>query len=174
MLDAYRRRPERYEHDLASDQAIEAYYRKLYGDMRENYQDYALDKPRTTLFDLLSYNTAFYDEDAAGMFLMNQAFKLAGSRFEVFDSSTRDVVVPYGEGVDLIAELAGRDRPDPAFLADWVRRARPCTVAVYDWQLKALGNAVTEYSGAAVLDPAFYDKDTGLILRPKGNDFLEV
>lgn len=174
LLDAYRRRPERYEHDLASDQAIEAYYRKLYGDMRENYQDYALDKPRTTLFDLLSYNTAFYDEDAAGMFLMNQAFKLAGSRFEVFDSSTRDVVVPYGEGVDLIAELAGRDRPDPAFLADWVRRARPCTVAVYDWQLKALGNAVTEYSGAAVLDPAFYDKDTGLILRPKGNDFLEV
>lgn len=174
LLDAYRRGPERFEHDLASDQAIEAYYRKLYGNMRENYQDYALDKPRTTLFDLLSYNTAFYDEDAAGMFLMNQAFKLAGSRFEVFDSSTRDVVVPYGEGVDLIAELAGRDRPDPAFLADWVRRARTCTVAVYDWQLKALGNAVTEYSGAAVLDPAFYDKDTGLSLRPKGNDFLEV
>lgn len=176
LLHAYRRTPERFGGDLSSDQAIRTYYRKLYAAMREHYQDYALENPKTTLFDLLSYNTGYYDQDApyAGMFCLNQAFKLAGSRFQVFDSGTRDLIVPYGEGAALIAELTGRERPDPVFLADWERRARPYSTAVYEWQRKALGNAVTEYAGVAVLAPGFYDEDTGLSLRPKENAFLEV
>lgn len=176
LLDAYRRTPERFGCDLASDQAIRTYYQKLYGAMRKNYQDYALEKPNTTLFDLLSYNTKYYDVNAPydGMFFMSQAFKLAGSRFEVFDSAARDLIVPYGEGAALIAELTGRVRPEPDFLADWARRARPYSVAVYEWQLKALGNAVNEYAGVAFLAPGFYDEDTGLSLRLKQNDFLEV
>ena len=176
LLDAYRRNPERFGNNLSSDDAIEAYYRKLYSDMKIGYQDYVIEKPKTTLFELLSDNRKFYDENTqgVGMFVLNQAFKLAGSRFEVFDSSTRDLIVPYGGGTELIAELAGQDRLTPAFLADLVRRARPYSIAVYDWQLKALGNGVTEYAGAAVLSDGFYDQDTGLILRPGTTDFLEV
>lgn len=176
LLGAYRRTPERFGGDLASDQAVRTYYQKLYGAMLENYQDYALKNPNTTLFDLLSYNTKYYDENApyAGMFCMSQAFKLAGSRFEVFDSGTRDLIVPYGEGTALIAELTGRGHPEPEFLADWARRARPYCVAAYEWQLKALADAVHECAGAAFLDPGFYDEDIGLILRPVQNEFLEV
>lgn len=176
LLSAYRRQPEKFCNDLSSDESIRTYYQKLYGAMRENYQDYALEKPKATLFDLLSFNTKYYVEDApyAGQFCLNQAFKLAGSRFEVFDSSTRDLIVPYEDGAELIAELTGRKCPDPEFLADWARRARPYSVAVYEWQLKELGNAVTEYAGAAILAPGFYDDNTGLSLRPKQNDFLEV
>ncbi len=176
LLYAYRRAPERFGRDLSSDQAIRSYYHKLYTNMGKDYQDYHLEWENTTIFDLLSYNTKYCDPDTPcyGQFLLNQAFKLAGSRFEVFDSRTRDVVVPYGEGVDLIAELAGLDHPNPVFLANWERRARPYTVAVYEWQLKTLGNAVTAYNDVAVLDPAFYDEDTGLRLSPKENEFLEV
>ena len=106
--------------------------------------------------------------------MLNQAFKLAGSRFEVFDGGTRDLIVPYAKGADLIKELTAQSNPDPLFLADWTRRAKPYTVAVYEWQLKVLGNAVTEHAGVAVLSQGFYDNDTGLILRPGITDFLEV
>ena len=176
LLDAYRRSPERFGGDLSSDQAIRAWYGKLYGAMKAGYQDYSIEKPRTSLFSLLSDNLDFYDEDApwTGMFCMNQAFKLAGSRFEVFDNAARDLVVPYGEGRALIGELAGKAHPEPDFLADWVRRARGYTVAAYDWQLKTLGAAVTELHGVAVLAEGFYDDDTGLCLHRTEPDFLEV
>lgn len=176
LLEAFERTPGRFGDDLASDQSIRAYYQKLYADMPEGYQDYTLDQPNTTLYDLLSFNTKFYDADAPyyGRFLLSQAFKLAGSRFEVFDNSTRDMIVPYGEGAALIAELTSEPRPDPVFLANWERRARAYTVAVYEWQFKVLGNAVTEHAGVAILADGFYDEDTGLRLRPKETDFLEV
>lgn len=176
LLDAYRRNSQRFGNDLASKAAIDEYYRKLYLEMKPGYQDYAIERPRGTLFDLLSVNQKFYDEDTAcyGMFMLNQSFKLAGSRFEVFDSATRDLIVPYGEGGKLISELAAQEDPTPAYLADWVRRARPYTIAAYDWQLKRLGNAVTEYAGAVVLAEGFYDENTGLVTRSETTDFLEV
>lgn len=176
LLDAYRKRPERFDNDLASDASIRAYYQKLYANMGEGYQDYHLERENATIFDLLAYNTKYCDPDTPcyGQFLINQAFRLAGRRFEVFDSKTRDLVVPYDVGSSLIAELTGQNHPDSAFLADWERRARPYTIAVYEWQLKNLGNAVTEHSGIAVLNPGFYEEDTGLSLRPKQNGFLEV
>jgi len=176
LLDTWRRNPARLGYDLASDQAIRAYYHKLYTDMKPGYQDYTLERLRTTLFDVLSGNYALYDENAsyAGQYYLNQAFALAGSYFRIFDSNTWDLVVPYGDGAKLIAELAAQDRPTPAFLASWERRTRAYTVSVYEWQLKALGNAVTEHMGVAVLAEGFYDEDTGLKIRPLENRFLEV
>lgn len=176
LLNSFRHHPEHFGGNLASDQAIRAYYQTLYEKMKEDYQDYPLEKPRTTLFNLLAFNEKHLDPEiaCAGQFCLNQAFKLAGSRFEVFDSSTRDLVIPYEAGVQLIAELAAQKYPNPSFLADWERRARPYTIAVYDWQLQQLGNAVTEYGGIAILNEGFYDEDTGLLLRPKETEFLEV
>lgn len=176
LLDVFRRRPEQFDSDLASDASIRTYYQKLYANMGKGYQDYHLKQENTTIFDLLAYNTKYCDPDTPcyGQFLLNQAFKLAGHRFEVFDNSTRDLVVPYEAGSSLIAELTGQDHPSPLFLAGWERRARPYTIAVYEWQLKALGNAVTEHSGIAVLNPDFYEEDTGLRLRPTQNIFMEV
>lgn len=176
LLAAFQKTPEQFGGDLSSDDSIRTYYQKLYMSMPEGYQDYALDRPKTTLYDLLSLNTKFYDADTPyyGSFLLSQAFKLAGSQFQVFASSTRDLVVPYGDGAALIAELTSETRPDPVFLAGWARRARAYTVAVYEWQLRKLGNAVTEHAGVAILADGFYDEDTGLRLRPKETEFLEV
>ena len=176
LLDAFRCNPVRFGGDLSSDAAIRTYYQKLYQNMAAGYQDYAIEKPDTSLFALLSDNLKFYDENApwAGKYMVNQAFKLAGSRFEVFDGGTRDLTVPYKKGAELIAELAAQPKPDAAFLADWVRRAKPYSIAVYEWQLKSLGNAVTEYVGVAVLSGGFYDENTGLTLKPGSTDFLEM
>ena len=175
LLNGFRRRPERFENDLSSDTAIRAYYERLYQEMPEGYQDYAVERPDTSLFALLSDNLKLYDENVswAGKYMLNQSFKLAGSRFEVFDGGTRDLIVPYEKGAELIGELTGHPNPDAAFFADWVRRTRPYSIAVYEWQIKQLGNAVTEYAGAAVLSEGFYDADTGLMLKPVNTDFLE-
>ena len=176
LLDDFLRRPERFENDLASDSAIRIYYQKLYQNMMKGYQDYFIEKPKTSLFMLLSDNLMFYDENAlwAGKYIMNQAFKLAGSRFEVFEGGTRELIVPYGKGAELIEELVGHPNPDVAFLSDWVRRAKPYSVAVYEWQMKELGNAVAEYAGVSVLSEGFYDEHTGLTRKPGNTDFLEV
>lgn len=176
LLDAFRRTPERFGGDLASDASITRYYRQLYRDMPVGYPDYTIPKKGTSLFELLSGNPKYYDGSAAfaSYFFLNQAFALAGAAFEVFDSSTRELVVPYGGGAELIAELAGQRSPDAGYLAGWLRRAKPFTVSVYDHQLARLGNAVTEYAGIAVLAPGFYDEDTGLSTRPVQQSFLEV
>lgn len=176
LLEAYKRSPDRFCNDLSSDQAIETYYRTLYSEMPLGYQDFSLPKRSTTIFELLSQNLHYYDEHApyAGVFFLHQAFKLAGSAFQVFDENTRDLVVPWGDGAALIAELCAQNQPDATFLASWERRARPFTVCAYEWQLQKLGNAVTEHAGIAFLDPAFYDNDTGLSLRPKEQEFWEV
>lgn len=176
LLDAYERRPGEFGQDLSSDTAVRTYYRKLYTDMPKQYQDFSLDKQRTTIFELMGGNLRYYNEYApyAGQFCLNQALKLAGSAFEVFDNSSRDVIVPYGKGRELIAELAGHRDPDPAFLSAWERKARAYSVSVYDWQLKKLGNAVAEYAGVAVLAEGYYDEHTGLMTGSKSNEFLEV
>lgn len=176
LLDGFRRSPERFENNLSSDSAIRTYYQKLYQSMTAGYQDYSIEKPEDSLFALLSDNLKFYDENApwAGEYMMNQAFKLAGSRFEVFEGGTRDLIVPYKRGAELIAELVGHPNPNADFLADWVRRAKPYSVAAYEWQIKGLGNAVTEHAGVAVLHEGFYDEHTGLTRKAGNTDFLEV
>ena len=176
LLYAFRQNPKHFDNDLSSDQSIRHYYRKLYQDMPQGYQDTYIEHKRVTLFNLLSCNWDYFDSDAdyATDFIMNQAFRTAGDLFQVFDNRTRDLIVPYGEGAELICQLTATPSPSPGFLAHWLKKARAYTVSVYDYQLQILGNGVTEYEGIALLHPEFYDEHTGLSLRPKVNDFLEV
>ncbi len=176
LMDAYKRHPDHFGNDLSSERAIATYYQRLYTSVAKEYQDFFLERQRTTLFALLSCNERYYNENAsyAGEYMMNQSFKMAGKAFRVFDSNTRDVVVPYEDGIALIAELTAQEQLDPVWLSSWEKRVRPYTVSVYGWQLECLGNGVFEHMGIAVLLPEFYDECVGLILKPKENDFLEV
>ena len=169
VLYAYGADPGRFGCDLSSDKAIKEYYRKLYQAMPQEYQDFHIGKLGTTLFDLMSCNTKFADK-ADPHYFLRCALKTAGSAFTVFDSDTRDVIVPYGQGIQLIAELTGSSLD----LKDWQQRAKAYSIGIYDWQLKKLGGAVTEHHGIAVLAQGFYDEDTGLVLQPQDAGFLEV
>lgn len=98
LLSAFRRSPEQFGGDLASDAAIACYYRNLYHGMGGRAQDDPL-KDRKTLFDLLSVNEA-YAVGWPGMeqFGLHQAFKEAGHAFQVFDQDTTDVLGPLRGG----------------------------------------------------------------------------
>ena len=107
---------------------------------------------------------------------MNQAFRTAGSLFRVFDDDTETVVVPFGEGKELITELASHgDRPDPAFLADWLKQVKPYTVSVYGYQKKALSQGgISSIADILILQPSFYHEELGLVMDQEELEFWEV
>lgn len=176
LLEAFRRDPGRFGQELTSDQSVGYYYKKLYSYMAKGAQDLTVKNGRTSLFQLLACNLDYYDMDGpyVGKFMLGQAFRTAGAAFRVFDDETQDVVVPYGDGAELIRELAGRDRSDPGYLFDWIRRAKPYTVSVYAHQIRSFGDALTDLNGVMVLSEGYYDGQTGLGLKPGKLDYLEV
>ena len=62
--------------------------------MPDGFQDYTVKTgcSTNTILSLLSLNAIFANHD--NVFLLRQSFKLAGERFEVFESETADVLVP--------------------------------------------------------------------------------
>lgn len=104
---------------------------------------------------------------------MNQAYKTAGSIFEVFDESNYDAVVPYGKGAELIDELEQERFPTIAYLKDWTQRAKPYTVSLYNYQVKQLYGHIREVNGVLVLTKDAYDEHLGVAIKNE-LDFLEV
>ena len=98
-------------------------------------------KARTSLFDLLSLNTYYADENCGGIedYSLRQSFKTAGQAFSVFDENTTDVIVPYGEGKELIAELcSARAEYDDAYRRGLLKKAGDYTVSLYQYQKRRL------------------------------------
>lgn len=176
LLSAYKAAPARFDFDLASDAAIVYYYNCLHGEMPRGAQDYWLPREKVSIFSLLSDNRKYWDDSSIfyGRFMLNQAFRMAGDVFSVFDSDTHDVVVPYGNGRELIAELIAQSSPDVSFLKQWVSRVKSYTVSLFNYQLQALKDVIAEYSGVLVLPPEYYDEKIGFTLNAGELDFLEV
>ena len=177
LFTAFARAPERFDQSMASDKAVSFYYRKLYMEMAEEFQDYSI-KNRPTLYSMLSGNTRYANPDSEGFgtYCLNQAFHTAGALFQVFNDQTETVVVPYQEGAVLIVELTAKgDSADPAFLSDWLERVKPYTVSIYDYQKKKLLNGgLYEKHGILMLQESNYDDDVGLVLESGKHDYWEV
>lgn len=164
LLAEYRRRPERYGHDLTSDAAVNEYYAFLYGGMAQGAQDYPI--YGHTLFELLSTNRQLQDEDGPA-YLLNQAFRTAGDWFEVFDNASESVLVPYGEGKELIALLeSDRARYDLGYAAELLKQAKQYTVSMPAATIErreAQGMIYTLMNGAVyVLNESCYDSEMGV------------
>ncbi len=176
LLEAYRREPERFDCDLASDAAVSYYYRQYYGAMPLGAQDYPLKKDRTSLLALLAVNESCWDDTSSfyGRFMLAQAFRTAGDAFTVFDSDTQDVIVSYGDGEVLIGELMAQPAASVPFLKQWVSRAKSYTISLYSYQLKALADVIVEHNGVKILPREYYDEQTGFSMQAGTLDYLEV
>ena len=147
--------------------------------MPDGFQDYTVKTgcSTNTIFSLLSLNVTFANHDNG--FLLRQSFKLAGERFEVFESETADVLVPYGDGKNIIAELSRLDPDhDLKLIDDWLAKAKAYTVSLYSWQKNKLelsgGLASICGSRILVLQEGFYDQATGFTETSQANTLLEV
>ena len=181
LMEAFQRTPEKFGGDLFSEEAIRYYYRAVYRDMAEGEQDYYVNEQGTSLFDLMADNRRYADEGCAGaeLFCLRQAFKTAGRYFSVFQEDTTDVLVPYGRGKELIAELCGeRCRYDAEHRAAVLREAAAYCVGLYPYQKKRLEEKGTLHSVcgdcAWVLAEGFYDDALGLVTEKENREFMEV
>ena len=99
--------------------------------------------------------------------LLMQSFKSAGRAFQAIDAPTRAVIVPYGEGTELIAKLCGEW--DPKEMHRTLQKAQRYSVNVFPnvWDKLQKENALHETiegSGIYYLDERYYNDEFGLSL----------
>ncbi len=180
VLAQYAKSPHHFANNLASAEAIRAYYRRLYTDMPDNAPDYPLVNMGSTLFTLLSDNRTFVNHSASkGKYIITQAFQTAGSTFSVFDNQTTDSLVPYGKGEELIAQLQSeRAKRDFAYRKELLEKAKVFSISLYHYEVEHLQKTGGLYSiiddAVLVLQGDFYSQETGYDPSGQTNRFMEV
>lgn len=181
LLNAFVNAPGQFHNDLTSDEAIEYYYKAFYSDMSCEAQNFPIPKRNTTILDLLSENKKFTANSRSNLepYVLWQAFKTAGQAFSVFEENTVDVLVPYGEGKQLIEQLCSeRCKTDPVYRDALLKQATGYTVSIYDYQrhrLEGNGALLTICNGYVLaLQPEYYDDHTGVLAKETNIPFLEV
>lgn len=183
LLAQYERAPDRFKGELSSNEAIDFYYQKFYQEMPEGSQDYKVKGKPYSIFSLLSDNGCLADEraEAYGVYFLNQAFRLAGGLFQVYDEADLDVIVPYGEGRTVIADLGSdRAKHDLEYRRECLERAKPYTVSLHEYQRRKLEEKhgllplCADDDSVFVLSDEFYHKETGLSTNGTSTEFWEV
>lgn len=184
ILDDFLEHPEHYDMDLLSPAALESYYARKYNPNSEQVKHqmrYPLPKYGTDMVDLLTKNTGgviAYREETGRRpenMILCHAFYSAGKEFEVIEQNTTGVLVPYGKGRELIADLSG-----DAFGKDkkaLLKQVQQYTVNLYVQQIKELnreGGLSSVLEGSIlVLKEGFYKDDLG-VCTEGSMEFLEV
>lgn len=123
-----------------------------------------------TLLNMLSENSmAVHAVGESTPNYLRQSFKTAANAFKSIDSPTQGVVVPYEEGVEVIAELSAAFEVETQFKL--LRRSQQYTVNVFPQVLKRLQqrdalHEVQEGTGILYLDSRYYDAEFGLSEDP--------
>ena len=181
LLARYSRRPADFQEDLSSRAAIDAYYQILYREMPEGFQDDPVQGEPYSVFSLLAENSCLADERTDGFerYFLHQAFRLAGRLFQVYDDEHMDVIVPYGKGAEIIADLGSqRAERDLEFRKACLERAKPYTVSLYDYQRRQLEQTRGIWpvggveSGIWALSEDFYHQEIGFSIEGTVINFL--
>lgn len=164
LLAEYVQHQEQYDSRLDSDEAIGCYYRMLYRFEEQGHHNYHI-KGHPSLFSLLSLNDDCTEEIP---YYFRQAFRLAGSKFQVFEEDTTDVIVPFGKGESLILDLDGeRAQHDPLYLHSLLEAAKPYAVSLRQYQINQLNeeHALIPLAGGALGLSGHYDTETGFTME---------
>ena len=158
--------------DILQPAAMERYF-EYYFYQRSDEMAYSVKNSATgSLLDWLSDNALNpYGEKnnkrSKPLPLLMQSFKSAGRVFQAIDAPTRAVIVPYGEGVELIAKLCGEWNPQEMHRT--LQKAQRYSVNVFPnvWDQLQKENALHETiegSGIYYLKERHYNDEFGLSL----------
>ena len=158
--------------DILQPAAMERYF-EYYFYQRSDEMAYSIKNSATgSLLDWLSDNALNpYGEKnnkrSKPLPLLMQSFKSAGRAFQTIDAPTHAVIVPYGEGAELIAKLCGEW--DPKEMYDAKKKAQRYSVNVFPnvWDKLQKENALHETiegSGIYYLNERYYNDEFGLSL----------
>lgn len=174
MLIDMKKNEKNHGGDLLSRQAMTYFFKSYYAEMA-----YELDYPIKSL-DMKMTNllvTARRDSELLKAYQSkwNQSFPLfshgsfhtAASHFNVISSQTVSILVPYSEGVEVIADINGNDK-----IEDWsllFKRAQQYSVNIFDQEFARLreeGALVEYFDGAIIsLNEKFYSNEYGVDLE---------
>lgn len=155
--------------DWQSYETVSAFFRQLYKTKEKELSYNVMDGDLpTTLVDLLSLNKLRYNmSKQTSSKYAAQAFKTAGTLFEVIEKNMRDVIVPYNDDAKaLISEL--EKISDKKNLNDLLRKSQKFTVGIYTGTERKLcenHGIRTLDCGVSVVDGSFYNDEVGIILE---------
>lgn len=152
---------------LLSSEAIKQYY-KIYFSDRMNEMSYTINEPlHTDLFSLLSDNKKINAiRKRKNGTLLPQSYRLAGDSFNVIDSNTIGIIVPYGEGEQKLEQL--KNTHNMSEIKELLKGLQRYTVNIYRTdkclnELKSRKALLSCMDGSIyILSKGFYNKDTGL------------
>ena len=158
--------------DILQPEAMKCYF-EYYFYQRSDEMSYSIKNSATgSLLDWLSDNALNpYGEKnnkrSKPLPLLMQSFKSAGRAFQAIDVPTHAVIVPYGEGAELIAKLCGEW--DPKEMHRILQKAQRYSVNVFPnvWDKLQKENALHETiegSGIYYLNERHYNDEFGLSL----------
>lgn len=179
LIYNYQNNPEFFNSDLTSDEAISVYYKSFFREIPEGYQDYVYDRDGHTIYSLISDGFAVTKNNKeVEKYELRQAFATAGNLFQVFDEDTTDILVPYGEGKVIIAELcSSKSLYGNQIRKDLLDKTKPFTISVFRFNMERLQkeHAVEAICDGSilVLKEGFYDEALGMVMSPR-NDLWEV
>jgi CRISPR-associated endonuclease/helicase Cas3 len=180
VLDEFKENPDIFDNDLLSPKAMERYY-KYYFHNRRREMNYTLSKPDNdkSMYDLLSGNNeandAFNSRNGyKSKLMLKQAFKTAGNNFQVIDQNTTGVIVPYGEGKNLITLINGECSLSE--LKNYLKKAQQFSVNLFETDKRKLeekrGIVELNNGGVLALREGFYSDDVGVIVEGIPMEFL--
>lgn len=163
-----------------SDVAIMERYFDYYFFARRDEMDYPVSPPRAersdSLLRMLSDNSLAVSEAQGPKLTFSASFKTAADLFEVIESPTQGVIVPYGDrGSAIINELAASYEPKQQYRL--LREAQQYSVNVRLNELQALERSgalkqVQGKSGIYYADRRYYHDDFGF--DPKSTEEMEA
>ena len=173
ILDDFNDDPVSFGNDRIGLNAMESYYKHYFYE-RQGEMNYPVkaDSPigrADDLFTLLSTNETSMKarqrvtKDTTAI-TFRQSFQSAAKTFRVIDSMTQGVIVPYGEGNEIITELCGAYEVEKQY--GLIKKAQRFSVNLFPHEFRKLAdnNAVREVqkgAGIFYLDKQYYSEKFG-------------
>lgn len=173
ILDNFNDDPVSFGNDRIGLNAMESYYKHYFYE-RQGEMNYPVkaDSPigrADDLFTVLSTNESSIKANHrvakdATVISFKQSFQSAAKAFRVIDSMTQGVIVPYGEGNEIITELCGVDEVEKQYKL--IKKAQRFSVNLFPHEFRKLtdSNAIREVqkgAGIFYLDKQYYSEEFG-------------
>ncbi|WP_204319001.1 CRISPR-associated helicase Cas3' [Pelistega ratti] len=156
--------------DILQPDAMRQYFQYYFYSRHQEMSYIVKNSASGSLFDWLSDNcfniyTPKNNQRVKPFPMLMQSFKSAGHAFKMIDAPTQSVIVPYGEGKELIAKLCGEWNPKEMYRA--LAEAQRYSVNVFPHIWKKLDKEraiqeVQEGTGIYYLNGRYYSDEYGL------------
>ncbi|MFZ7131148.1 MAG: CRISPR-associated helicase Cas3' [Eubacteriales bacterium] len=164
-----------YDGDLLSLKAMEKYFQEFYSTFTSNL-NYSIPKLQKNMIDLLTestrkHNSYYYafkiNKGESLQLIVANSYMTAAENFRVIDNNTTSVIVPYGEGKDIITQFNSSDR-----VKDFTRllqKSQQYTINLWESELSDLdtNKGLVRYLDGKILalKESSYDMEYGLNVK---------